>query len=1299
MTGAMAHQSGSVEGQSVRGSPSSNPVGANDASALVPQLLFPPCNPSHQSHALTPVRSGRSGHLSPQTSNALVSHRPPLCSSRSVASVQHLLTPLALEAALEGADLNSVCYTAMGSTRESMSLRAVCDSEEAHRGHVLRSQDRERGRMVRAFMAMKERAQFLAEEWELELQRQHSSRSTISHMSIMGNPRARRQSSARIVMGQQEKFLREEEERAAKRTEEWIAGHPGKEAAFRQNIEANESKQAQRLCAFFEERIAPYVNQWAQVSAALCEEESAARSELQRSESPLCATVMAQQAAELSVVGLIEGECICRGDITAEEEGAIIATRDRFGKGLRALYKVFGSRLQECENTEGTQREQNAALWTQEFTECHDRCSLVLSEHNAFAELCRAHCTEAGVLALVHEECVARQTLVTSEDDASVRSYGDFALQLLQLTEDGARCHVVAAAFGGLVFQHEQHLRTVLAHSQCRGLFSHFVDFEMGTRSALDRLEADNWSALAESQRRELCLVSQQQEHQQQRVHLNSEEAAAREHLTIEEDFAWVQRGPLAWGQDVQEPCARAALAHGWACVQQQLGLSAQECLGRLGIAQAGLFEPQFRFVQQQLQLINSALQPPVKILDGEIAARQILAQAFMEGKERVRRRLQVAGVTCVQRHVRMALAQQHRARKALARVQLLELQREEMLCRKSLCEQCDGGHETLRASETDSMAAAQHLMTAREAEFKNGIASLQDAECDDRQQLVHMGAQAWMDLVEAEYSGRARVTQMLRDVALANATIAVQRVWRGQFATSQVKQMKHARQLQFQREEAEQLQLWATLRLQALARMWAAQAAVRLLRQQAQEERLALEAMEREREEREWRARMEQEGIQRLNDEEDNGRVIAQNLEFEEMQRLMAEYKSQGDVATVQSTECRERKALLALETREWGVLQHVLHMSRQKIWNTANELKEHQQHIRVFECAEREGRRAILTAQSAEQRTLAADFLAFFVTSLNQQEEVHRQFLMGEEQLGWDIVRNNAEQEYQQAVSCMFSRHRKTIEDTERVWRHQLMNAQQAEIEHIRVNQEVVHAQIRVTFMEARAGGKLASRNLLPFPAKAAFGKPLNMDPLAPKQHLLSHSVARRMSTEAWGSPVSAHSAHSGAGKTLGAADALPDLFASVLLKKEHNARAQLVHTEEQMRESLFWSIQQSHRPPADFQPRGLSAPGFSRQLAASVGDVPHIIRPSSHDPPRKENLAQSLTLRHQRFSNEDLLLVPRSFGGPAASKASKLRPIGKGFDRAAPAAPVPMRSSLDLPSDVNIGPGWAQPSPGWL
>ena len=47
---------------------------------------------------------------------------------------------------------------------------------------------------------------------------------------------------------------------------------------------------------------------------------------------------------------------------------------------------------------------------------------------------------------------------------------------------------------------------------------------------------------------------------------------------------------------------------------------------------------------------------------------RQILAQAFMEGKERVRRRLQVAGVTCVQRHVRMALAQQHRARKALAR-------------------------------------------------------------------------------------------------------------------------------------------------------------------------------------------------------------------------------------------------------------------------------------------------------------------------------------------------------------------------------------------------------------------------------------------------------------------------------------------------------------------------------------------------------------------------------------------------------------------------------------------------------
>ena len=59
-------------------------------------------------------------------------------------------------------------------------------------------------------------------------------------------------------------------------------------------------------------------------------------------------------------------------------------------------------------------------------------------------------------------------------------------------------------------------------------------------------------------------------------------------------------------------------------------------------------------------------------------------------------------------------------------RVQLLELQREEMLCRKSLCEQCDGGHETLRASETDSMAAAQHLMTAREAEFKNGIASLQ---------------------------------------------------------------------------------------------------------------------------------------------------------------------------------------------------------------------------------------------------------------------------------------------------------------------------------------------------------------------------------------------------------------------------------------------------------------------------------------------------------------------------------------------------------------------------------------------
>ena len=33
----------------------------------------------------------------------------------------------------------------------------------------------------------------------------------------------------------------------------------------------------------------------------------------------------------------------------------------------------------------------------------------------------------------------------------------------------------------------------------------------------------------------------------------------------------------------------------------------------------------------------------------------------------------------------------------------------------------------------------------------------------------------------------------------------------------------------------------------------------------------------------------------------------------------------------------------------------------------------------------------------------------------------------------------------------------------------------------EHIRVNQEVVHAQIRVTFMEARAGGKLASRNLV--------------------------------------------------------------------------------------------------------------------------------------------------------------------------------------------------------------------------
>ena len=28
------------------------------------------------------------------------------------------------------------------------------------------------------------------------------------------------------------------------------------------------------------------------------------------------------------------------------------------------------------------------------------------------------------------------------------------------------------------------------------------------------------------------------------------------------------------------------------------------------------------------------------------------------------------------------------------------------------------------------------------------------------------------------------------------------------------------------------------------------------------------------------------------------------------------------------------------------------------------------------------------------------------------------------------------------------MFSRHRKTIEDTERVWRHQLMNAQQAEM-----------------------------------------------------------------------------------------------------------------------------------------------------------------------------------------------------------------------------------------------------------
>eukprot|EP00667_Euglena_gracilis_P017925 EG_transcript_18966 len=319
-----------------------------------------------------------------------------------------LITPLALEAVLEGADMRAVCPAG---PQESLALHPqwplqLCYSEEAHRAHVYRTEERDIVRVVRAFMAMKERAQFLARENERGPTRQNSRPSSalrqFSKPSVIG---------CDADSGDEAQFRREETDRAAKRVQGWLVLCQEKEVDVRVALVTQEEKGFGRLVAFHEETIVPWVARLAAACVALATDEAAQRGHWAVQAEEGLARLAWQHSRALVVVGLLDAEAICRGETLHAEDAERAALTGRFYKGCGALRLLATTRLKECCLEEEVGRRRLLAVSDLNLHEAHRRMRLYLSGEDEWRALRAWEAVAAALAGTRLAEAVARAAL------------------------------------------------------------------------------------------------------------------------------------------------------------------------------------------------------------------------------------------------------------------------------------------------------------------------------------------------------------------------------------------------------------------------------------------------------------------------------------------------------------------------------------------------------------------------------------------------------------------------------------------------------------------------------------------------------------------------------------------------------------------------------------------------------------------------------------------------------------------------------------------------------------------------
>eukprot|EP00668_Euglena_longa_P034676 GGOE01044513.1.p1 GENE.GGOE01044513.1~~GGOE01044513.1.p1 ORF type:complete len:423 (-),score=107.12 GGOE01044513.1:623-1867(-) len=337
----------------------------------------------------------------------------------------------------------------------------------------------------------------------------------------------------------------------------------------------------------------------------------------------------------------------------------------------------------------------------------------------------------------------------------------------------------------------------------------------------------------------------------------------------------------------------------------------------------------------------------------------------------------------------------------------------------------------------------------------------------------------------------------------------------------------------------------------------------------------------------------MTEEVTARLSVEEGEQRGALFDEGIAQVARMMVDAHKRAAQLAIQFEEERSRQASQQLEDREWSVLLQFAQSARQKMWDRHEYQRSAQQAIRDLECEEREERRALLALYPAGLRELRVEFEcgSFGATALDENRR--RIAAMKAEEAGRCAIRQLWMAEFPMVVQRTFATHCQQLIATEAAVRERLLELWQSTWHQMRVAENLEHSKVRVTAMEYTSRPRGQVGFAMGEYSCAPIGRPLKLG----NRPLQSHrpvGADRLLATEAWTSD-----APRGLGVSRGPrmpSNALPELFAAAILKKEVDARLEVVRKEEQTRDSLLWSLRHggSRTPPTDlFRVRGLTAP----------------------------------------------------------------------------------------------------------